>query len=152
MKIALFPGSFDPVTKGHENIALRALPLFDKIIIAIGENSVKKSLFSLEQRIIWLEECFKKESKIEVKSYKGLTVNFCQEVNAQYIVRGVRNSHDFLYEKEIAQMNKALAPQIETVFLGTATEYAAISSTVIRDIYTYNGDFKQFMPNNITFP
>lgn len=151
MKIALFPGSFDPVTKGHEDVVLRALPLFDKIIVAIGENNEKKNLFSLEQRIQWIKECFQKENKIEVQSYKGLTVSFCREMNAQYIIRGIRNSHDFLYEKDIAQINKTLDPQIETLFFATTPTCAAISSTVIRDIYLHHGDFKQFMPNNIRF-
>jgi len=150
MKIALFPGSFDPVTKGHEDIVLRALPLFDKIVVAIGENNEKKTLFSLEQRVSWMKECFQKEDKIEVQSYKGLTIHFCQKMNAHYIIRGIRNNHDFLYEKDIAQMNKCLAPQIETVFLTTAPNFAAISSTIIRDIYLNKGDFTQFIPNNIS--
>ena len=151
MNIALFPGSFDPITKGHEDIILRILPLFDKIIVAIGENNEKKTLFTLKQRINWIKECFQKESKIEVQSYKGLTVNFCREVNALYIIRGIRNMNDFHYEKNIAQVNKTLAPDIETVFLTATPSYSAISSTIIRDIYIYNGDFKQFMPSNITF-
>jgi pantetheine-phosphate adenylyltransferase len=151
MNTALFPGSFDPVTKGHEDIVLRALPLFDRIIVAIGENNEKKSLFGLAQRIQWLKECFQKENKVEVKSYKGLTVNFCREMNARYIIRGIRNSHDFLYEANIAQINRTLAPQIETVFFATAPACAAISSTMIRDIYIHHGDFKQFMPDNIIF-
>ena len=151
MNIAVFPGSFDPITKGHEDIVFRILPLFDKIIIAIGENNEKKTLFTLEQRISWIKECFQKEDKIEVQSYKGLTVNFCREVNAQYMIRGIRNSNDFHYEKDIAQINKILAPHVETIFLTTTLPYSAISSTIIRDIYIHNGDFKQFMPNNITF-
>ena len=149
MNTALFPGSFDPLTKGHEDIVLRVLPLFEKIIIAIGKNNEKNPLFTLEQRINWMKECFQKENKVEIISYNGLTINLCQEVNAQYIIRGIRNSHDFLYEKDIAQINKVLAPQIETIFLTTNPEYAAISSTIIRDVYLQCGDFAQFMPNNV---
>ena len=129
MNIALFPGSFDPITKGHEDIILRTLSLFDKIIIAIGENSEKKTLFNLEQRMTWIKECFQKESKIEVHNYKGLTIDFCHEVNAQYIIRGIRNSNDFHYEKNIAQINKTLAPHIETVFLTTDRKSTRLNSS-----------------------
>lgn len=116
-KIAVFPGSFDPITKGHQDIVLRALPLFDKIVIAIGENSQKKSLFSLEQRLKWIHMLFENEPKVSVTSYNGLTALFCDSIHANYLVRGIRNASDFDYEKTISQINHTLVNRIETVFL-----------------------------------
>lgn len=119
-RIAVFPGSFDPITKGHESIVLRALPLFDQIIVAIGENSEKKGYFPLEQRIIWLRKTFEKYPKIVVNSYTGLTVDFCKSVNSSYILRGLRTSADFEFERSIGQMNKNISG-IETVFFAFST-------------------------------
>lgn len=148
-KIAVFPGSFDPFTIGHEDIVHRALDLFDEIIIGIGNNSEKKYLFSIEKRIQWLENIFAGEKKISVKSYNGLTVDFCKSVAATYIVRGIRSSVDYEFEKSIAQMNQAMNPKIETVFLVSKPELSAISSTIVRDIIRHGGDVSQFVPKGI---
>lgn len=148
-KIAIFPGSFDPITKGHEMIIKRALPLFDKIIIAVGFNSEKKYLFALEQRIKWIKETFNFEDKIEVSTYSGLTVQYCKSVGANFIIRGLRGSADFQFEKSIAQMNKGMAPEVDTMFLITDPELSAISSTIVREIYKNGGDVSKFIPNAI---
>ncbi len=145
-RIAVFPGSFDPITTGHESIIKRSLPLFDKIIIAIGENSTKKSFFSLEKRKQWIEKVFKGKKKIEVKTYKGLTIDFCKSVGANYILRGLRTSADFEFERVIAQMNRAMEKKIETVFLLSNPELSAITSTIVRDIIRNGGDASQFVP------
>lgn len=149
-RIAIFPGSFDPITKGHESIIKRALPIFDKIIIAIGTNSNKKYMFDLEQRKAWIENTFSNASNIEVKTYSGLTVDFCKEQNANFILRGLRSYSDFDYEFGIAQMNKSLVSNIETIFLLTEPEYSAISSTIVRDILRNNGKVEQFLPGAVT--
>jgi len=149
-RIAVFPGSFDPITKGHESIVKRAIPLFDKIIIAIGTNSSKKYMFDLAQRKLWLENTFKNSPNIEVIDYSGLTVEFCKEQNANFILRGLRSYSDFDYEFGIAQMNKSLVNNVETVFLLTEPEYSAISSTIVRDIIRNNGKVEQFLPNAVT--
>lgn len=148
MKLAVFPGSFDPITKGHEDIVKRALPLFDKIIVAIGVNSKKQSLFDLEKRAEWIKSVFADEPKIEVKSFEGLTVHFCETLKAEYILRGLRNSSDFDYEKTISQLNTALGG-IETVFLISSPEYSHISSTIVREIILGNGDASSFIPQQI---
>ena len=150
MKIAVFPGSFDPMTLGHIDLVKRALPLFDKIVVAIGVNSQKKTLFSLEQRIKWLEEVFSSEDKVEVGHFKGLTVNFCKEINATYLLRGLRNASDFDYEKTISQLNSIIGDQIETIFLISKPEFSHISSTIVREIIKGNGDVSSFVPENIT--
>ncbi len=149
MKTALFPGSFDPFTKGHEDIILRALPLFDKIVIGVGSNTAKKHLFSVEQRIEWIETIFKNQSKVEVVIYNGLTVDFCMKIDANYILRGLRNPTDYSYESNIALMNKALNNDIETIFMLTSPELMAINSTIVRDIIIHKGDAKQFVPTAI---
>jgi pantetheine-phosphate adenylyltransferase len=149
MKIAVFPGSFDPITKGHQDIIERALPLFDKIIVAIGQNSAKKYHYSLEQRTNFIELTFNNNPKIEVISYTGLTIDFCKSVNASYILRGIRNSSDYLYENSIAQMNKAMENDIETIFIPTIPELAAINSTIVRDILINGGNVEQFVPTAI---
>ena len=146
MKIAIFPGSFDPITKGHQDIIERALPLFDKIIIAIGKNSAKKYHFNLEERTQFIELTFNNNPKIEVISYTGLTIDFCKSVNANYILRGIRNSADYMYENSIAQMNKAMDNDIETIFMPTIPELAAINSTIVRDILINGGNIEQFVP------
>ena len=147
--IAIFPGSFDPVTKGHESIVLRALPMFDKIIVAIGENTAKKSLFSIEQRKEWLRQTFEGIDKIEIDSFDCLTVDYCKKVGAKYILRGVRNTMDYQYEMNIAQINNELCSDIETVFLITKPDEAAISSSFVREILAFGGDIQKFIPSKI---
>ena len=148
-RIAIFPGSFDPITKGHEDIVKRALPLFDEIIIAIGINPSKKYFFPEEKRKDWIEKIFKNESKVKVETYKGLTVDFCKQKNAAYILRGLRNSSDFEFESAIAQMNKAMENDIETIFIVTSPGYSAISSTIVRNIIENKGDVSQFVPAGV---
>jgi pantetheine-phosphate adenylyltransferase len=148
-KIALFPGSFDPITKGHESIIKRAIPLFDKIIIAIGENSEKKCYFTIEQRMTWIKKVFAKNPTISVKKYKGLTVEYCRDNKIGYILRGLRTSADFEFERSIGQMNKKIYPAIETVFLLTTPEFSALNSSIVRDILRHGGDVKQFIPNEV---
>lgn len=146
MKIALFPGSFDPVTKAHVDILKRSLPLFDKVIIGIGLNSTKAAYLSLEKRKEILRAVFANEPKVEVQTYEGLTVEFCKKINANYMIRGIRTVSDFEYEKAIAQMNHALAPDIESIFIVSKPGYSSISSTIVRDIMRNNGDVSQFIP------
>lgn len=146
MKTAVFPGSFDPITNGHCDIIARALPLFDKIIIAIGRNSDKNYMFSLEERIAFVKETYKDEPKIEVTSYGGMTVDFCQSIGATFMLRGLRNPSDFEFEKAIAQTNRRLCPNIETVFLLTSSGYSFISSSIVREILTYDGDVSKLTP------
>jgi pantetheine-phosphate adenylyltransferase len=148
-KIALFPGSFDPFTIGHESIVKRALPLFDKIIVAIGYNTKKMGFFPLEDRVEWIKSVFKNDNKIEVEIFEGLTVDFCIKKEAKYILRGLRTSSDFEYERMIGQMNRAMHPEIETVFLLTQPEYTHVASTVVRDIIMHGGDASMFLPKNI---
>lgn len=145
-KIAVFPGSFDPLTLGHVAIIQRALPLFDKIVVGIGSNSSKQYMFDINRRTKWIKDVFNAEKKVSVEIYSGLTVDFCENVNARYILRGIRNSQDFEYEKAIAQMNKKLNDEIESIFLCTNPELSAISSTIVRDIIRNNGDAGQFLP------
>ena len=151
-KVAVFPGSFDPITKGHESIIKRALPLFDQIIVAIGVNSQKSYLFPLETREQWLKDIFKDEPKVKVVQYQKLTVELCKDYNAQFILRGLRNTVDFNYEKNIAQMNKAMESGIETIFYITDPELSSINATIVREIYKNGGDITQFMPNGIHIP
>tara|TARA_B100000809_G_scaffold47690_1_gene42369 strand:+ start:29368 stop:29832 length:465 start_codon:yes stop_codon:yes gene_type:complete len=146
MKIAIFPGSFDPITIGHQDIIERALPLFDKIIVSIGINSSKKYHFTLEQRTDFINLTFNNNTKIEVITYNGLTIDFCKSIGAKYILRGIRNSADFLYENNIAQMNKAMDKDIETIYLSTIPALSAINSTIVRDILINKGDASQFVP------
>lgn len=148
-RIAIFPGSFDPFTVGHESIVNRALPLFDKIVIMIGYNSNKRSFFPLEKRERWIKEVFKNEPRVEVESHEGLTVDFCRKVNASYILRGLRTSADFEYERAIAQINKKMLPQIESVFLLTMPEHTPINSTIVRDIILHGGDASMFLPSSL---
>ncbi|MFN4234870.1 MAG: pantetheine-phosphate adenylyltransferase [Bacteroidia bacterium] len=149
IKKAVFPGSFDPITIGHYSIVERALPLFDEIIIAIGENTNKKYMFSLEQRISHLKQAFGHLEKVSIMSYSGLTINFCRKIKASYILRGLRNPNDFEYEKSIAQMNKSMANDIETIFIVTEPKYSAISSTIVRDILIHGGNAEQFLPKGV---
>jgi pantetheine-phosphate adenylyltransferase len=149
-KIAVFPGSFDPITKGHVAIVRKALPLFDKIIIAIGTNSSKKNFFDLDQRKRHLNAVFQSENNIEIMTYQGLTVNFCKAQNSNFIVRGLRDVKDFEYEKSIAIMNNMVDGDIETIFFMTDPEYSAINSGIVRDILKNGGDVTQFLPNEIS--
>ncbi|PTM06023.1 MAG: pantetheine-phosphate adenylyltransferase [Bacteroidetes bacterium] len=146
MKIAVFPGSFDPITLGHVDIVQRALPLFDQIIIAVGTNATKKYMFEKEQRINWIIETFKEEEKVIVDSYQGLTIEYCERKNAQFILRGLRNPSDFEFEKAIAQTNRKLKKDLETIFLLTASGLSSISSSIVRDVMRNNGDYTQFVP------
>ncbi len=148
-KIALFPGSFDPFTVGHESLVLRGLPLFDKIIIAIGYNSQKKGFFPLEKRIEWIETIFQDEPGVEVTWFSGLTVDFCRKKNASYILRGLRTSADFEFERAISQVNNAMAGDIESVFLLTRPEHTFINSSIVRDIIRNGGDASRFVPPGV---
>lgn len=149
MRIALFPGTFDPVTFGHIDIIERALPLFDKLYIGIGINSNKAPMFSAEQRVHWLEEIFSGEAKIEAVIYEGLTVECCKKVKANYILRGIRYVNDFEYEKAIADMNRSLDENIETVFLTCLPKYTSVASTLVRDVIRNGGDVSQFVPEAV---
>jgi pantetheine-phosphate adenylyltransferase len=148
-KTAIFPGSFDPITVGHVDIVKRALPLFDEIVIAIGMNSQKQNLFPLEQRIEWIRQVFKDELKVKVESYNGLTVNYCHHRGAKYIIRGIRSSADFEYEKTIAQLNHMMQPEIDTFLILSSPELSAISSTIVREIIIGGGDTSKFLPKEV---
>ena len=148
MKRFVFPGSFDPITLGHQDIILRALPLCDELIIAVGENSEKKCLFSLEERMKFISKTHGENPKIKIESFEGLTINFCKKVNATALVRGLRNPADFEFEKSIAQMNRRLSG-IETLFLLTAADYSYISSSIVREIIRHDGDFSSLVPEAV---
>jgi pantetheine-phosphate adenylyltransferase len=148
-KTAIFPGSFDPFTIGHESIIKRAMPLFDHIIIAIGYNSNKTGFFPLEDRISWIRTVFTDHPKIMVTHYDTLTVDFCRTVGAQYILRGIRTASDFEYERAIAQTNKQMDPNIESVFMLTTPEHTHITSTIVRDIIRHGNNANMFLPKEI---
>jgi pantetheine-phosphate adenylyltransferase len=148
-KRAVFPGSFDPLTLGHVDIIKRASPLFKEIIIAIGTNSSKKYMFTLEERIEFIRKTFADNPKIKVTSYKGLTIDFCKNNNIDFILRGLRNPADFEFEKAIAHTNRKLA-RIETVFLLTSANTSYISSSIVRDILRHNGDVSLLVPNAVS--
>lgn len=145
-KIAVFPGTFDPFTVGHESIVTRAEGLFDKIYIAVGFNAQKDALFSLEERKRFINQVFEDNSKIEVVHFEGLTIDYCKSVNAKYILRGLRTSADFEYERAIAQVNKAMHENLETVFFLTMPEHTPINSSIVRDIIRHGGDVSKFIP------
>ena len=148
MRKAVFPGSVDPITNGHEDIIRRAIPLFDEIIVAIGVNADKKYMFSLDERKRFIEETFKDEPKIKVETYQGLTIDFCKEKDAQFILRGLRNPADFEFEKAIAHTNRVLS-KIETVFLLTAASTSYISSSIVRDVLRNGGDYTVLVPKAV---
>lgn len=147
--IAVFPGSFDPVTKGHESIVQRSLPLFDSIIVGIGSNSTKSSMFPLEKRKQWIEQTFAGNPKIRITEYSSLTVDLCRQHGARYIIRGLRSVTDYEYESNIAKMNRMMAPEIETIFMISLPEFSAIHSTIVREIIKHGGDVSQFIPPGI---
>jgi pantetheine-phosphate adenylyltransferase len=150
-RICLFPGTFDPLTKGHVDVISRAVSLFDKLIIGIGINSSKQPMFTVEQRCGWIKEIYKNDPRIDAVGYTGLTVDYCEEIGARYILRGIRYVSDFEYEKAIADMNRMLAPDIETLFLTCSPEYSTISSTLVRDVIRNNGNISLFVPKEVTF-
>ena len=149
-KIAVFPGSFDPITVGHVDLVRRAAPIFDKIIISVGINSQKKYLYTLEQRLEWLNEVFRKDDKVFVESFNGLTADFCKKAGAKYLLRGLRNASDFDYEKTISQLNNIIGDGLETMFLISKPEYSHISSTIVREIIKGGGDATPFLPIEIS--
>lgn len=146
MNTALFPGSFDPITIGHHDIIRRALQLFDTIYIGIGTNSGKQCMFTLEQRMMFLEKSFADEPRIKVVQYPGLTVEFCRQIGANCILRGLRSDADFEYEKNIAQINREVAGDIETVFMVCNPAYSAVSSTIVKDLKRNGGDISRYLP------
>ncbi len=146
MKIALFPGSFDPVTKAHVDIVKRSVSLFDKVYIGIGVNSSKTGLLTVAKREQMLRAVFQSDARIHIVAYEGLTVNFCKSIGAAYMIRGIRTVSDFEYEKAIAQMNHSLDPEIESIFIVSKPGYSSISSSIVREIMRYNGDVSQFIP------
>lgn len=148
-RICLFPGTFDPITLGHTNIIDRALPLFDKIYIGIGRNNQKTPMFSEEKRLQWINELYQDNPKVEAIIYEGLTVDCCQQIGANFILRGIRYVSDFEYEKAIADMNRSISNQIETVFLTCSPQYSSVASTLVRDVLKYGGDVAQFLPPTV---
>jgi len=148
-RICLFPGTFDPVTLGHTDIIDRALPLFDKLIIGIGRNVNKQPMFSEQQRLEWLNEIYRSNDKVEAVAYDGLTVNCCKLVGANFILRGIRYVNDFEYEKAIADMNRSIADNIETIFLTCLPQYTSVASTLVRDVLKNGGDVSKFLPDAV---
>ena len=151
-KIAVFPGSFDPITIGHVHLIERALPIFDEIIVAIGINPQKKYLFSLEQRIEWLEAVFADQPQVSVGHFENLTAHYCEKIGANYLLRGLRNASDFDYEKTISQLNHIVGHGLETIFLISPPELSHISSTIVREIITGGGDASPFIPPQMKIP
>ncbi|THU34816.1 pantetheine-phosphate adenylyltransferase [Niastella caeni] len=145
-RIALFPGTFDPITIGHLDIIHRALPLFDKLVIGIGRNANKSAMFTEEQRMKWIKEIFGNNPNVNVVVYEGLTIECCRKVGANFIVRGIRYVNDFEYEKAIADMNRSLDNNIETVFLTCLPQYTSVASTLVRDVLRNGGNALQFLP------
>lgn len=148
-RICLFPGTFDPITLGHIDILKRALPLFDHIVVGIGQNANKTPMFSTEQRIEWVNEIFRNEKKVSASVYAGLTIQYCKKINARFILRGIRFVSDFEYEKTIADANRSLDRSIETVFLTGEPQYTSVASTIVRDILRNGGDASSFLPPEV---
>ena len=149
MKIALFPGSFDPVTKAHVDIVRRAVSLFDKVVVSVGLNSTKQPFLDSDVRKKILEAVFRDDKKIEVTLYQGLTIDYAKKIGAGYIIRGIRSVSDFEYEKTIAHVNHALIPEIESIFILSKPGYSSISSTIVRDILRNKGDISLFVPKEV---
>lgn len=146
MKICVFPGSFDPITSGHVDLVNRAIPLFDKIIVAVGINASKQYLFPLEKRMDWIQQCFQNEPSVSVATYNNLTADFCNQVGAKYLLRGLRNASDFDYEKTISQINNIIGEGVETVFLISQPNFSHVSSTIVREIIEGGADASPFLP------
>lgn len=146
-RIAVFPGSFDPITVGHVDIVHRAIPLFDQIIVAIGHNSNKEYLFELSERMEWLEKVFKDDASVIIDQYQGLTAHYCRKIGAKYMIRGLRNASDFDYEKTISQLNHIVGDELETVFFISRPEFSHVSSTIVREIIRGGGDASPFVPS-----
>lgn len=149
-RICLFPGTFDPLTLGHVDIINRSLNLFDKIVVGIGMNATKAPMFSGEQRLLWIQEIYKGQDKVEAALYEGLTVNFCRQIGARFILRGIRYVSDFEYEKTIADANRTLDANIETIFLTGEPKYTSVASTIVRDILRNGGDASHFLPEVVS--
>ena len=149
MRICLFPGTFDPITTGHLDIIGRALPLFDKVVVGIGRNAQKKPMFSEADRLRWINECYKDNNKVIAVAYEGLTVNCCKSIGANFILRGIRYVNDFEYEKAIADMNRSIESDIETIFLTCSPPYTSVASTLVRDVYRNGGNVRQFLPEPV---
>ncbi len=150
-RIAVFPGSFDPITTGHVDLVRRALTIFDEIIIAIGVNSQKQTLFPVEERKRWIQKVFEGDSRIRVDVFEGLTVHYCKKVDAHFLLRGLRNASDFDYEKTISQLNHIVGENVETLFLISKPEFSHISSTIVREIIKGGGNAKPFLPEGVQF-
>ncbi len=148
-RICLFPGTFDPPTLGHVDIINRALPLFDRIIVAVGVNSSKQPMFSPEQRLLWVQEIFQNEPRVQGAVYEGLTIDYCRQAGARFILRGIRYVSDFEYEKTIADANRAMSPDIETIFLTGEPKYTSVASTIVRDILRNGGNARPFLPDAV---
>ena len=148
-RICLFPGTFDPVTIGHTDIIDRSLPLFDKIVVGIGINASKEPMFTADQRKLWFEEIYKDQPKVEVAIYDGLTIHFCESIGARFILRGIRYVSDFEYEKTIADANRTMDRNIETVFLTGEPKFTSVASTIVRDIIRNAGDASPFLPEAV---
>ncbi|AEE52475.1 pantetheine-phosphate adenylyltransferase [Haliscomenobacter hydrossis] len=148
-QIAVFPGSFDPITVGHVDLVRRALPLFDKVIVAVGVNTQKQSLFTLDQRLDWIKSVFADEPRIEVGYFENLTADFCRKIGAKYLLRGLRNASDFDYEKTISQLNFIIGDELETIFLISQPAFSHISSTIVREIIKGGGDASPFVPPQV---
>ncbi len=146
-RICLFPGTFDPLTLGHVDIINRAIPLFDKIVVAIGSNVAKEPMFTAQQRVAWIKEIYKDEPKVKGAYYEGLTVNYCKAIGAHFILRGIRYVSDFEYEKAIADANRTLDNSIETIFLTGEPKYTSVASTIVRDIIRNGGNASPFLPD-----
>ena len=149
MKVAVFPGSFDPITTGHVDLVRRALPLFDKVVVAVGVNSQKRYLYPLEQRMGWLRNVFADQPTVEIASFEGLTAHYCRRIGARYLIRGLRNASDFDYEKTISQLNDIVGEGLETVFLISRPEFSHISSTIVREIIKGGGEAGSFLPAGV---